>query len=277
MLNGFALHQYLSDRTVLADGLATVGLLLVLLVLRFSLGKLIAHNPNFSLEQRRRWRVSLRNGLIVLFLIGVVAVWASELHALMVSLAAFAVALVVAGKELILCISGALLRSGGRLYEVGDRIEIGPHCGQVIDINLFSTTLTEDDPDTHQRTGRAIAIPNSLLWNHAVVRDSLAGDFILHQFEVPMTVGADWQAAEQTLLELARAASAEALPAMQASARELAERHALSTARPEASVTLQYRKVDELVLIVHVPTSSRTRRDVEQRILRAYLASPRGA
>lgn len=271
MLNGFSLSEYLSDRTLMADGLASLGLLAVLILVRYSLGKLISHNPNFSLEQRRRWQVSLRNGLIAVFILGLTVVWASELHALLVSLAAFAVALVVAGKELILCVSGAMLRSGGRLYEVGDWVEIGQHRGSVVDMNMFSTTLIEDDPESHQRTGRAIAIPNSLLWNHAVVRDSLLGDFVMHQFTVPIAPGQDWQQAEQKLLKLARDACANCRPAMLASVQQMAEKHALETPQPEPLVTLQFKEADKLALIVHVPTESKQRHAVEQRILRAYL------
>ncbi|PHV12964.1 mechanosensitive ion channel domain-containing protein [Chitinimonas sp. BJB300] len=272
MPSALPLQAYLSDRTTLADGLASLALLLTLLVIRYSLGKLITHNPNFTLEQRRRWQVTLRNSLIAAFIIGLVVVWASELHALLVSLAAFAVALVVAGKEIILCLSGSMLRSGGQLYVVGDRIQIGEHRGSVVDTNLFSTTLIEDDPESHQRTGRAIAIPNSLLWSHAVVRDSLMGDFIMHQFSVPIACGQDWRGAEARLLELAREACASCKVAMMASAREMAERHALEIPVAEPLVTLQLKEADKLVLIVHVPAEANRRHNAEQHILRGYLA-----
>lgn len=259
------------SRGDLIDFFATLGFVLVLLLLRFSIVSMVRRNPNLSIEQKRIVSVNVRNTLLIVFLLGMIAIWASQLHTLVVSLAAFAVAFVIAGKELILCFTGAILRSVGRLYEMGDRVEIGPHSGIVIDISPFSTTLAEIDAHFHQRTGRAITIPNSQLWTMTVVHDQFAGDFVLHQFLVPIADGQDWQATERLLLELACEKVRVWRDEMLATAQEMAQRYSLETRLPDPFVTLGFDADRKLQLMVHVPSRSQQRQDIEQCILRAYL------
>jgi hypothetical protein len=66
----------------------------------------------------------VRNLSIAIVLFGLLSIWAEELRTLAVSLIAFAVAAVIATKELILCASGPLVRAAGDADGIGDRIEI---------------------------------------------------------------------------------------------------------------------------------------------------------
>mgnify|MGYP001215256827 CR=1 FL=1 len=59
---------------------------------------------------------------------------------------AIAVALVIATKELILCVSGALIKGGARSFNIGDRIQVKEFRGDVIDQNLLTTTILEVGP-----------------------------------------------------------------------------------------------------------------------------------
>ena len=51
-----------------------------------------------------------------------------------------------------------------RPFKAGDRIEIGPHAGDVIDIRLFRFSLLEirNWVDADQSTGRIVHIPNGM-------------------------------------------------------------------------------------------------------------------
>lgn len=64
-----------------------------------------------------------------------------EIETFALSITAIAVALVIATKELILCVSGALYRASSKAFQIGDWIEIGPHFGEVVDHGIGSTTL----------------------------------------------------------------------------------------------------------------------------------------
>src|SRR5690606_33971720 len=87
----------------------------------------------FTTDVRRRWVVVLRNASVLLLILGLLSIWAEELQTLAVSLIAFAVALVIATKELILCASGAVVRAAGDAYGVGERVEINGLRGEVVD------------------------------------------------------------------------------------------------------------------------------------------------
>ena len=65
-------------------------------------------------ELRRRWLVQSRNALILLLIFGLIFVWEAELRTLALSIVAVAIAFVVATKELILCVTGSILKTGAR-------------------------------------------------------------------------------------------------------------------------------------------------------------------
>ena len=72
----------------------------------------------------------------------------------------------LATKEVIFCWSGAALGGGGKVYSVGDRIQIAGHRGVVLDHDIFATKLLEIGPGeaSHLYTGRVTVFPNSLLF-----------------------------------------------------------------------------------------------------------------
>jgi small-conductance mechanosensitive channel len=85
-----------------------------------------------------------------------------------------AAALVLATKELILCWSGTAVRVGGKVYTVGDRVQIAGHRGVVLDHDIFATKLLEIGPGqtAHLYTGRVTIFPNSLLFSHPLVKEN---------------------------------------------------------------------------------------------------------
>ena len=249
---------------------STLALFIGIILLRLSLGRIISKNTHLSIAQRRRWTVNLRNGLIPIFFVGVIIIWSNELHSIVVSLAAFAVALVIATKEMLLSLSGGLLRGAARLYEVGDLISIGEHRGVVIDITLLTTTLMEEDSECYQRSSREIAVPNSLLWTSSVTRENLLGEYTVHRFSIPLAKGSDWRHAEKLLLELAQQHSTQATKQIQEKSLRMAKMH-LNIPLPKTQITLQLKDAEQIILVVHVPTQLAERHIIEQQILRAYL------
>src|SRR5690606_4205598 len=102
------------------------------------------------------------------------------------SIAAVTLALVIATKELILCFSGAMLRAGTGAFTIGDWIEVGANRGEVIDFNLFSTTLQELDrpPNDYSFTGKVIVIPNSLFLSEPIKNLNFSKRYAFHRFNI---------------------------------------------------------------------------------------------
>jgi len=183
-------------------------------------------------------------------------------------------ALVIATKELILCVTGAVIRTSTHSYSVGDRIEIAGKRGDVIDQNIFTTTLLEIGPGnaSHQYTGRAIVIPNSLLLNNPLTNESYTEDFVLHVFPIPLGADEDWQKAELILLEAANIECAPFLQDARRSMERLENKHGLDSPTVAPRVTIQIPEPGKVNLLLRIPTPARRIGRLEQAILRRFLS-----
>jgi hypothetical protein len=164
----------LMEENSAVQGLVKTGILLgaVLMIRIYGLRK-VRQSEGLTNELRRRSIIQIRRASWFLLLFGSLFIWGPKFQGLAVSLLAFAVAIVLAFKELILCVLGAMLKTSARSFTIGDRIEINDLRGDVFDHTLLTTTLLEVGPGkaTHQHTGRKIVIPNSLFLNTPVMND----------------------------------------------------------------------------------------------------------
>jgi len=262
------------DSSVAFDGVKSLILLLVLLIVRTLVVRGLANNSTLSMESKRRWVVTTRNSVVFAFLLGLVIIWAHELQAFAVSIVALAAALVLATKELILCWSGAALRVGGKVYTVGDRIQIAGHRGVVLDYDVFATKLLEIGPgqSAHLYTGRVTIFPNSLLFTNALVKENPQQEYGLYTLTVPLKSEEDWQRAERALLE---AAKYECAPFMGEAVRQmklLEQANLLEAPSPEPRITIQLPESGKMHLVLRFPAPDRGRSRIEQAILRRYLS-----
>ena len=261
------------DSSVVLDGLKSLILLVLVVLIRTLVVRWVFRNQTLSMEAKRRWVVTTRNSMVFVIMIGLVVIWAHELQAFAVSIVALAAALVLATKELILCLSGAALRVGGKVYGVGDRIQIAGHRGVVLDHDMFATKLLEIGPgqSSHLYTGRVTVFPNSLLFTNALVKENPGQEYGLYTLVVPLRSERDWQRAEKALLA---AAKAECGPFMEEAARHmklLEQTNLLEAPSPEPRITIQLPEPGKIQLVLRFPAPDRGRSRVEQAILRRYL------
>ncbi|MBU6953243.1 MULTISPECIES: mechanosensitive ion channel family protein [unclassified Hahella] len=161
---------------------ATVTLLIALALLRWVIHRQIKRNNSLSEDFKLRWSNILKNSTYLILIIGLILIWAPQIQTFALSLTAFAVAIVIATKELILCVSGTLLRAGNRQFAVGDIIEAGDYLGYVVDQNLITTTLKELNRDFYSSTGKTVVIPNSLYLSSAIKNHSVLRPYVIHSF-----------------------------------------------------------------------------------------------
>lgn len=143
---------------------STGALVLAVLLVRMLAPRLIRGSNVILSEEQRSWLSRVRNLSVIVGAVGLVLIWLPSLHAFALSITAFAVALVIATKELILCLSGTVLRTLNRPFEIGDWVEIGSLRGEVVDVSVLSTTLQEiGGPVGHyEYSGKTITLPNSV-------------------------------------------------------------------------------------------------------------------
>ncbi|TVQ03053.1 MAG: hypothetical protein EA359_10555 [Balneolaceae bacterium] len=263
----------LEDRLAISETLlglliSTTIFVLVIIIIRAVIARFIRRNIS-SIELQRRWLVQTRNGLAFILLLGLVIIWGEELRTLALSIVAIAVAFVVATKELILCVTGSILKTGAGSFNIGDRIQIKDFRGDVIDQNLLATTILEVGPGkiTHQRTGRMAVIPNALFVSEPVINESYTHDYVLHVFTVPLKREDDWQTAQKVFLESAKKHCKPYQKEVHKYMEQLSKQKGLDMPTVEPRVSIQVPAAGEIHLIIRVPAKSGQRSYIEQSIL----------
>ncbi len=186
------------------DLFASLLLLLVLWIIRKIAVGVICARTELPPHDQRRLLASSRNVFLFLVLVGLVLIWAPQLRTFALSLTAVAVAIVVATKELILCLSGSVLRATSRAFSVGDWIEIGDIRGEVIDLTLLATTVQEFGSGSHayMPVGRVVVFPNSMLLTTPLRNHTALREHTYHSFAVTLEPSPEVVHAQKKALEI---------------------------------------------------------------------------
>jgi hypothetical protein len=143
--------------------------------------------------------VAIKNVVFLIASLAIGTIWATKIAGIALSLAAFAGALVLSAKELIMCATGYLLFTVSRPYRVGDFIEVGGVAGRVTDVDMLCTTLAETS-SAYQQTGRTVSFPNSFLLSNSVRNQSATGDFVINLLRLAVPYNVDRDAYEAAAL-----------------------------------------------------------------------------
>ena len=179
MIDFFAFDSGVQTRLI-----ASVVLLVVFAFLRVAATRLVRGKTTvLSDEQRQRLFYSRAVSNAILGF-GLIAIWLTQLQHLAFSLTAVTVAVVIATKELLICLAGFLVRTGSRSFSVGDWIEVNGVRGEVVDLTPLTTTLLELDERRLGRdyTGRTTTIPNAWFVTHQVINETFGKNYAVHRF-----------------------------------------------------------------------------------------------
>lgn len=265
--------DWLPNNFVISDAvlslLASSAILMVVVFILRALTTRFIQRTVHSPELRGKWLVNSRNGFLLLLLLGLVMIWGEELRTLALSIVAIAVAFVVATKELILCFTGSILKSGSRSFVLGDRIQVKDLRGDVIDQSLLATTILEVGPGKHlhQRTGRRIVIPNALFVSEPVINESFTTHYDFHVFTVPFKREDNWQAAQEALLASATRHCEPYLELVRRYMSKIGNQRGLMMPSVDPRVTIQVPVAGEIHLTVRIPAKAGERNFIEQAIL----------
>ncbi len=95
-------------------------------------------------------------------------------------------------------------------FVVGDRIQIGKHSGDVVDISVLHFHLLEigNWVESDQSTGHLVQVPNSKILTDPIANYTSEFPFLWHEMPVVLTFESDWRAAKTILQEMVTKASA---------------------------------------------------------------------
>lgn len=173
------------------EALSSVIFLALLILIRFVGVRIVMRGrPEILSKDQRRWIARVKRASVAFAIIGIFLIWAPQLHTLALSMVAFALALVVALKEVILGITAGFVRVATTPFRVGDWIILDGHAGEVVDIDAFTIRMVEIEQTdmSYQYTGRAIAIPNAKIFTSNIVNLQNTRSYIFHDVRVVVAV-----------------------------------------------------------------------------------------
>jgi small-conductance mechanosensitive channel len=154
---------------------------------------------------RYRWRKTTTYVFIAVGVLVVGREWLEGFKALATFLGLLSAGIAIALKDPLTNLAGWAFIVGRRPFEVGDRVEIAGHKGDVIDQRLFQFTLNEIGVwvDADQSTGRIIHIPNGKVFTDPVANYNKGFRYIWNEVPVVVTFESDWRKAKQLLTAIA--------------------------------------------------------------------------
>lgn len=140
----------------------------------------------FVTEKQRNWMSRTKNGSFIVLVMLLFILWQSEINEFALSVTAIAVAIVVASKEIILCFTGSIQRASSRSFRIGDWIEVGKICGEVIEHNMMATVIQEIDlyHGQYHYTGKTATLPNSMFFTYPVKNLNFMKRYVYHDFSI---------------------------------------------------------------------------------------------
>ncbi len=157
-----------------------------------------------NIVYRYRWSKSQS---YIIFFIGVfiiTQIWIKEFKSVATILGLLSAGLAIALKDPVTDLAGWMFILWRKPFDVGDRIQIGQHAGDVIDLRIFQFTIIEigNWVDADQSTGRIMHIPNSIVFRETLANYNTGFNYIWHEIGVLVTFESDWKKAKNILKDI---------------------------------------------------------------------------
>jgi small-conductance mechanosensitive channel len=150
---------------------------------------------------RYRWRKGVTYVALAIAVVVIGREWLEGFKSLATFIGLVSAGIAIALKDPLANLAGWAFIAWSRPFEVGDRIEIAKHKGDVIDLHLFQFTLNEIGGwvDADQSTGRIVHIPNQQVFTEAVSNYDKGFKYIWNEVPVVVTYESNWKKAKEIL------------------------------------------------------------------------------
>lgn len=159
-----------------------------------------------DVRTRYRWaKISAYLGFGLVLLFGIVIWTGGELAPFGTFLGLLTAGLAIALRDLVSNLAGWLFILWRRPFDLGDRIQVGEHAGDVVDIRVFQFTMLEigNWVAADQSTGRIIHVPNQKVFSDALANYTSQFEYLWNEVVVVVTFESDWQKARDILVHVA--------------------------------------------------------------------------
>lgn len=199
----------LSDTQSVSGRVVASGLVVAIAVIVALIGGRVLARRADDAQSRYYARKVVRYVVAGLTLFLLAAMWRAFAGRAGVVLGLAAAGLAFAMQEVVGAVAGWFNILSGRIFRVGDRIQMGGVRGDVIDITPLRTKVMEIGSGTddkswvqgRQFTGRVVAISNKATFTEPVFNYSAVFNFLWEELTMPVAFDADWDRATEILEE----------------------------------------------------------------------------
>jgi len=225
-------------------------------------------------DVRIRYRMRKSSGYVafVIALVLLITVWLEMFRSVGTFLGLFSAGLAIALRDLVSNVAGWAFIVWRRPFELGDRIQLGEHSGDVIDIRIFEFSLMEigNWVDADQSTGRVVHVPNGKVLSDPLSNYSKGFKFIWNELPVLVTFESDWKKAKDILQNIATDLAGDLSGPAQERIKESARKYLIVFSKLTPTV---YTSVQDsgVLLTIRYLTKPRQRRGTAQSIWESIL------
>ncbi len=193
------------DATTQGRVLSSVLVIIILFVLRRALLAVVSRRVEDP-TSRYRWAKTSAYTASLIGLAVVIQIWFIALRSLSTFLGLLSAGLAIALRDLVADFAGWLFILFRRPFDLGDRIQIGSHAGDVIDRRIFQFSIMEigNWVGADQSTGRVIHIPNQRVFLEPLANYSAGFPYLWNELKVLVTLESDWKKAKTLFAEITK-------------------------------------------------------------------------
>ena len=185
--------------------IATFIAILVFIIIRRFVLKIVFKKTDDAMV-RYRWQKTSSYIIYIFALVIVGRIWFKGIQSIATYLGLLSAGIAIALKDPLTNITGWFFILSRTPFAVGDRIQVGLHAGDVIDINFFKFTLMEIGHwgEGEQSSGRIIHIPNGKVFTETLANYGKGFKYIWNEVPVLVTFESDWREAKTILSSISK-------------------------------------------------------------------------
>ena len=199
-------------------------------------------------------------------------IWLDGIGSIVTYLGLVSAGIAIALKDPLTNITGWLFILWNRPLDAGDRIQLGEHSGDVIDINFFNFTVMEigNWVDADQNTGRIVHIPNGKIFTETLANYGKGFEYIFNEIPVLITFESDWEKSKKILENIAKNFGEHSSKAAAKKIKKASQKFLIEEQSTDTEV---YTKVADsgVLLTIRYLCIPKYRRDTEQEIWEKIL------
>lgn len=165
----------------------------------------VVHRRVEESETRYKWAKNSGTVAFVVTVMLLLPLWFTAIRSVGTFLGLLSAGLAIALKDLVANFAGWAFIIYRRPFDLGDRVQIGSHAGDIVDRSIFQFTIMEigNWVDADQSTGRLIHVPNAKVFTEPLANYVAGFPYLWNELKVMVTFESNWRKAKELLDEVA--------------------------------------------------------------------------